>query len=141
MSFFTLNFFFSSPFTDTKKMKGGKVIKMFDYALFVCVCCTTVCIRCRKWGRWERPGQGKRMRQRKRWDLWSHLFTRGLSPEQPFTVVNHLHGDILKVWWMGGFDAFQTWLWYTLERMWMEATHLALGLITPPSNRKSWASS
>lgn len=45
---------------------------------------------------------GVKMRQRKRWDLRSHLFTQGLVPEWPFAVVNHLGGDILKTQMDGG---------------------------------------
>lgn len=67
-------------------------------ALFLCVAPVFVQVveRKRKGEMWETRSQSKRMRRRKRWDLWSHLFTRGLSGEQPFTIVNHLHWDILK---------------------------------------------
>lgn len=91
--------------------RGKKVMKTFGHALFVCV--APVFVHVVEGGR-EGDRGGERMRRRKRWDLWSHLFTRGLSPERPFTVVNHLHGDILKLRWMGSSDAFQTCLWYTL---------------------------
>lgn len=92
-------------------------MKMFGYALFVCVAPAFVYVVEKK-REGDREGQMRDgMRRRKRWDLWSHLFTRGLSPERPFTVVNHLHGDILKLRWMGSSDAFQTYLWYTLREI------------------------
>lgn len=100
------------------KWKGVKSDKKCLAMHCLCVLHLRVCVERKREGEMrERLWQRRRMRQRKRWDLWSHLFTRGLSPERPFTVVNHLHGDILKLRWMGGSDAFQTCLWYTLREI------------------------
>lgn len=106
-------FFLCSFYSHHEDERGKKVIKIFGRALFVCVALVVVDVVERKR---EGDRDGQRMRQRKRWDLWSHLFTRGLSPERPFTVVNHLHG-VLKLRWMGSSDAFQTCLWYTLREI------------------------
>lgn len=82
-------------------------MKMSVYALFVCVAPVFVFVFVFVLSR--RRGREAETEDEMRFAI-SSVHPGPLSPERPFTVVNHLHGDILKLGWMGSCDASQTWL-------------------------------
>lgn len=72
--FLPWTFFFSSPFTDTKKMKGGKVIKMF-----VCVCVALLFVYVVESGGDERDQDREREWDRERDEICDLICSPGAS--------------------------------------------------------------